>query len=84
MFNVEWAEEAVRRLDKLDKRVAEAVLKRISRLAAAPDRYGKPLRDLELWSLRAGDYRVLYVIDFHSTKVVIVTIGPRKTVYDRR
>jgi mRNA-degrading endonuclease RelE of RelBE toxin-antitoxin system len=83
MFTIDWTKEAVRRLGRLDKAVAEAVLKRVSMLAASPDRYGKRLRNLDVWSLRVGGHRVLYVIDFPSNRVVIVTIGPRRSVYDR-
>ena len=41
------------------------------RLTNAPQDYGKPLRGQlqSLWSLRVGDYRVIYRIDAEQVKI---------------
>ncbi len=54
-----------------------------SRLATSPESYGKPLRHTlhSLWSLRVGDYRVIYRID--GEDVIILKIGHRRDVYRR-
>jgi mRNA interferase RelE/StbE len=51
------------------------------RLARAPQDYGKPLRgELHpLWSLRVGDYRVLYLIEV--AKVRVLQIVHRSDAY---
>jgi mRNA interferase RelE/StbE len=51
------------------------------RLTTEPESYGKPLRySLQsLWSLRVGDYRVIYRIN--GNEVVILKIGNRRDVY---
>ena len=53
-----------------------------NRLTRAPGDYGKPLRGElhSLWSLRVGDYRVVYRIE-HKT-VRIIQIANRKDAYD--
>ncbi len=63
MFTVEWSKEAAKRLDRLDPAVKEAVQKRVSLLASDPPHFGKRLHHLGVWSLRVGDYRVLYTIE---------------------
>jgi mRNA interferase RelE/StbE len=73
-------------LEKDVPRLDRAVLKRIkqtieSRLTENPTDFGKPLRHTKegLWSLRAGDWRVIYKID--GTEVLILRIGHRREVY---
>lgn len=53
-----------------------------NRLANAPQDYGKPLRgQLQgLWSLRVGDYRVIYRIDKEQVK--IIQIVHRRDAYE--
>lgn len=52
-----------------------------ARLATRPESYGKPLRHSlhSLWSLRVGDYRVIYRIN--RDEVDILKIGHRRDVY---
>jgi len=83
-FKIEWSDEAIRRLRKLDRETIRAVTARVSKLATDPFHYGRPLHGLELWTLRAGRHRVLFTLDLGRGIVFIVTVGPRKTVYDRR
>jgi len=45
--------------------------------------FGKPLRG-ELsgeWSLRIGDYRIIYVIDEHEKTVTLYNVRHRKVAY---
>lgn len=52
-----------------------------NRLTRAPEDYGKPLRGelRSLWSLRVGDYRVMYRIK--QKKVKVIQIAHRKDAY---
>lgn len=54
----------------------------VNRLTRAPEDYGKPLRGelRSLWSLRVGDYRVVYRIDQKTVKVI--QIAHRKDAYE--
>ena len=83
-FHIEWSNEAIRRLRGLDKETTRTVTARVSKLATDPLHYGKRLHGLELWTLRAGTHRVLFTLDLDRRTIFIVTVGPRKTVYDRR
>lgn len=52
-----------------------------NRLTRAPQDYGKPLRGelKSLWSLRVGDYRVVYRIE--QQKVKVIQIAHRRDAY---
>jgi len=47
-----------------------------------PERVGKRLKYSDFWSLRVGDYRVIYEVDRGKNQVVVLFIGHRKKVYD--
>jgi len=71
------------------KSMGEVERKRIVRdiekkLKIAPLDFGKPLQYQlkNLYSLRVGDYRVIYHIDQKEAVVIILKIGHRKEVYD--
>jgi len=52
-----------------------------NRLTRAPQDYGKPLRGQlqSLWSLRVGDYRIIYRIE--AKQVKIIQIVHRRDAY---
>lgn len=69
-------------LPKLDKSVLSRIKNTIeSRLSTEPEVFGKPLRHSKsgLWSLRVGDWRVIYKI--LQDEIWIVRIGHRSEVY---
>ncbi len=75
-------------LEKDIPKLSKDVLKKIkgaieSRLIVAPAVYGKPLRYTlkNLWSLRVGDFRVIYQIS--DREILVLRIGHRKEVYER-
>ncbi|HAV42443.1 TPA: type II toxin-antitoxin system RelE/ParE family toxin [bacterium] len=53
------------------------------RLLKEPAKYGKPLRYSlkSLWTLRVGDYRVIYKIE--DDNIIILKIGHRKEAYQK-
>ena len=44
---------------------------------------GKPLEGTRFFSLRVGDYRVVYEIKNESFHIIILFIGHRSVVYDK-
>ncbi len=60
------------------RRIARAIE---TRLTAAPQRYGSPLRGTlkGYWKLRVGDYRAVYRVA--ADKVLIFAIRHRREVY---
>ena len=68
-------------LDKLDQEMRKRIRKKLEELQKCPER-GNHLRYSVFWSLRVGDYRIIYKIDKKEQKVIILFIGHRKDVYD--
>lgn len=82
-YVVHLTDEAQRFLDKCDKSVSEAIIKRLEYLSINP-KAGKPLTAnlAGYYSLRIGDYRALYQIKHQELIVLIIAIGHRKNIYD--
>jgi len=72
-----------RELDALDDAVFARVDRKIMALAGDPRPAGcKKLRGHKhLWRIRAGDYRVVYVIDDAKALVSITRVAHRREVY---
>ena len=70
-------------LNKLDTVTALRIRKKLSELKENPE-LGKPLvgRLKGLWSLRVGDYRVIYEIEQNKLCIFVIQIGHRKNVYN--
>lgn len=62
------------------KRIKSAIEKK---LATAPEQFGKPLAYTlaGLWSLRVGDWRVIFGL--RDDEVLVLKIGHRKDVYEQ-
>jgi len=70
---------------RLPKKFQKAIIAALNALGDEP-RAGKPLIGelAGVWSLRRGDYRVLYRINDDARRVEIARIGHRRDVYRRR
>jgi len=83
-YNIAYEDKVWERdFPSLPKANAMQILKAVKdRLAVAPSDYGKPLANslAGLWSLRIGDWRVIYKVE--GVNVLIFAIGHRRDVYD--
>ena len=83
-YRVEWAERAVKQLEKLDAQVARAIVRFMKERVDGtenPRSVGKALRGEGLWRYRVGDYRILCHIDDPVLTVLVVELGHRRDVY---
>ena len=85
-WRVEWENEAVRELKKLDTRARRAIVRFMRDMIATgedPRRFGEPLRkDLKgLWKYRIGSYRVICSIEDEQIVVLVVRVGHGRNVY---
>lgn len=84
-WTIEYDEEAVRDLKKLDRQVQREILdcmeQRIGR-AEDPRSFGKPPRHSKfgLWRYRARDYRI--ICQLRQAKLIVLVVGHRSTVYE--
>jgi mRNA interferase RelE/StbE len=79
---------ARRELDKLDKPIANRILKflyqRIARLDS-PQQVGERLQGAlsPYWKYRVGDYRVICSIEHARFVVLVLRVGHRRDIYSR-
>ena len=83
MLEVDWAEAAVKDLDKLDKPIAQRILTKISWFSnnlegVVPEPLGSKFKGT--FKLRIGDWRVIYTLE--NEVMVIQLIGHRKEIYN--
>jgi mRNA interferase RelE/StbE len=81
-FTVLLHPKAAKELKKTEKSVQARIIERARELRENPEKVGKPLFQSDFWSLRAGNYRVIYRIDQEKNEVVILFVGHRSKVYD--
>ena len=74
--------KAAKEVDKLERQIKDRIIARLKDLRDKPDTLGKILKSSGFWSLRIGDYRVIYEIDKPEKRVVVLFVGHRKKVYD--
>jgi addiction module RelE/StbE family toxin len=81
-FKLIFTREFLKALKRLDRQTQIRVLRELKLLENKPFA-GKQLvgRLSELKSFRAGDYRVIYQVSEH--KIVVLTVGHRKKIYDK-
>lgn len=85
-YHVEVAAAAVRQLRKLDRSAQRRVQAAIELLAAEPRPNGakKLVGGDGEWRVRTGDYRIVYEIHDNVLIVLVIAVGHRREIYDRR
>ena len=81
-FKVLLHPKAAKDLQKIEKQIRTRIIESAKQLCENPGKLGKPLKQSDYWSLRVGDYRVIYEINQNKKQVVILFIGHRSKVYD--
>jgi len=79
-FEVRFTPRFLKRIKALDREVQVRILREVSTLKTTPHA-GKPLRGewKGVYSLRVGDYRILYQIK--GNKVFLLVVAHRRRVY---
>ena len=85
-YAVEVAPAAVRQLRKLDPPARRRVQAAIELLAddPRPPKARKLVGGAGEWRVRTGDFRIVYEIYDGRLFVLVVAVGHRREVYDRR
>jgi mRNA interferase RelE/StbE len=84
-YTVQFSNEAVADIDHLhhsDRKLFHRIIRKIESLEESP-REGKPLAGNHKgeFSLRIGNYRIVYMLDTKEYAVYILTVKHRKHVY---
>ena len=85
-YRVEIATAAVRQLRKLDRPAQRRVQAAIELLATEPRPNGarKLVGGNGELRVRTGDYRIVYEIHDNVLLVLVIAVGHRRDIYDRR
>jgi mRNA interferase RelE/StbE len=85
-YRIEVAPAAVRQLSKLDPTARRRVQAAVELLADEPRPSGakKLVGGDGEWRVRTGDYRVIYEIHDEVLLVLVIAVGHRREVYQRR
>lgn len=81
MFDTLLHPMAAKTLEKLDIGIRRQIKKKLKELKEFPEQRGKHLRYTQFWSLRIGDYRVIYEINEKEKRIIVLFIGHRNNVY---
>jgi len=81
-FKVLLHPKAAKEIQKIEKQIRKRIIESVKQLHENPDKLGKPLKQSDYWSLRVGDYRVIYEINQNEKQVIILFVGHRSKVYD--
>jgi len=83
-YAVELKSSARKELESLPGSVLPRIVRKLEVLGQNPRPAGcKKLRGYrDLWRIRVGDWRVVYIIDDHAKVVSITRIAHRREVYD--
>jgi len=79
-FKLEFTPRFERRFKSLDREIQIRILREVQILTGTPYA-GKMLRGnwRNIYSLRVGDYRVLYLVS--EDKLILLSVGHRKRIY---
>lgn len=82
-YRLDWRSSARKDLNRLDRQVAARILLAINALTNNPRPPGvKRLKGAaNLWRIRVGDYRVVYVIEDDRLVVLVTAVASRGAVY---
>ncbi|NMB13523.1 MAG: type II toxin-antitoxin system RelE/ParE family toxin [Firmicutes bacterium] len=85
-YSVRLLHEAVKTLERLDRRTEARIRRRLHGLSEspfpAPDRDIRPVKGSPgMWRLRVGDWRILYTVDEEAQAVYVVAVRPRGQAY---
>ncbi len=82
MFRLELTRRAEKELRRLPTGLQGRIAKAINGLLASPRPPGsKKLRGVEAYSLRVGEYRIVYLVDDTQRLVTVVRVKHRRDVY---
>jgi mRNA interferase RelE/StbE len=81
-FKVLLHPKAAKEIQKIETNVRTKIIESAKQLYENPDKLGKPLKQSDYWSLRVGDFRVIYEINPNKKQVIILFVGHRSKVYD--
>ncbi len=83
-YKVELTTSAARQARKLPRKIGNQIRGDLERLASDPRGAGvAKLTNVEAYRLRSGDYRIVFLVEDRSRRILVVLIAHRSAVYER-
>ena len=85
MHEVVFTKQADRALRKMPRATAQRIREKLDRIATDPHATHRNVTRLQktpAFRLRVGDWRVIYEIDVHQLRILVLKIGPRGGIYE--
>ena len=83
MSIVEWSQNSINFLEKLDKDVSKRIVKKVNEIKDNPIRFIRGLIDKDFGKIRIGDYRLFVDFIIKEDKLIIRSIKHRKNAYKK-
>lgn len=82
-YSVVFSPVADKDLDNLSQSLINRIFKKIQSILEDPRDHSKPLKGQSppIYSLRVGDYRVLFELDDEAMEMVVLLVRHRSVVY---
>ena len=82
-YSVVFSPVADKYLDNLSQALVNRIFKKIQSILEDPRDHSKPLKGQSppIYSLRVGDYRVLFELDDEAMEMVVLLVRHRSVVY---
>jgi len=81
-YKISFKKSAFKELENIPKPNLQKIIKRIQDLKENPLPVGcQKLTNYDLYRIRQGDYRIVYLIDNKKSELKIFKIGHRKEIY---
>jgi mRNA interferase RelE/StbE len=82
MFSLHFGRSAEKELAALPRNVQTRIARALRDLQTNPfPPQVKKLKGLGDYRIRVGDYRILYVVEHSTERIIVVAIGHRRDVY---
>jgi len=83
IYTIEFAPRTRRELRKLSSVIRKRVLDKIDSLADNPFPHGytEMKGSKNYYRIMAGDYRIIYTVEYGELLILVVTIGHRREIY---
>ena len=81
-YQIIWSQRSRKNLEALGKNTSARIISKVESIIENPFAFVKRLHGVSLYSLRAGNYRVILDIENKKLVIFVVRIGHRSKIYD--
>ena len=80
-FEVRWTESSFKKLQKIERLAQKWIVGKLDEAAPDPFVIAKKLSGVNLYSIRAGEYRMIVSIEKQKMVVLVIDVGHRSKIY---